>query len=140
MKSAILLIVCFALMAAPALAQTGAPPAAPAAPSAAAAPVPPVGNCGPAPAAPQAVDIATLTDKQITAATEALNAFLQNAQGNLTCRRSGIEADRAALVAKQEVMKAQTDAYNEDVKSITAVRDAWDAQVKALNDKRSKRR
>lgn len=144
MKSASLMPVCFALIAGPAFAQTPASPAAPvAAPSApvvAATPAPPVGNCGPAPTAPVMGDVTGLTAKQITAATESLNAFLLNAQGNLACRRAAIEMDRAAWVAKQEVLKAQTDAYNEDIKAITGVRDAWDAQVKAYNDKQSRRR
>lgn len=136
MKTVLILTAAFALLSTPVFAQAAATPTAPAAPAVAATPLP---TCGPIPAAPALVDVATLKGpKEVTAATEALNGYLLNAQANLTCRRTFIEGERAAMQAKQEMLKAQTDSYNEDVRVITGVRDAWDAQVTAFNEKQKK--
>lgn len=142
MKSVLLLTAAIALLATPALAQTPtepAPAATAASPAAVAAPA--VEGCGAVPAAPALADVSTLKNaKEISAATDVLNAYLANAQANLMCRRSFIERERAAMLAKQEMLKVQTDSYNEDVRLITGVRDGWDAQVTAYNEKQKKSR
>lgn len=137
MRSLPVLAVALAVMAAPAFAQSGPAPTPAPAPAEAAS----IGNCGPTPSAPALPAIDTLkTAKAISAATDSLNAYLTLSQANLLCRRTAIEAERAEMLAKQAQLQAQTEAYNTDVRAITEIRDGWDAQVKAYNDKQNKAR
>lgn len=138
MKSIPAFAALLALMAAPAFAQSSPAPAPVPAPAEAVASI---GTCGPAPSAPALPAIDTLkTAKAISAATDSLNAYLSLSQANLLCRRTAIEAERAEMLAKQSQLQAQTEAYNNDVRAITEIRDGWDAQVKAYNDKQNKTR
>lgn len=136
MKSLPVLAAALAVMVAPAFAQSG--PAPTPAPAEA---VVPIEKCGPVPSAPALPTVDTLkTAKAVSAATDSLNLYLTLSQANLLCRRTAIEAERAEMLAKQSQLQAQTEAYNNDVRAITEIRDGWDAQVKAYNDKQNKAR
>lgn len=134
MKSLLTFAAALTLLTAPAFAQSGPAPAAAEAPAA-------LATCGPIPTAPTLPNVDTLkTAKAISAATDTLNAYLTLSQANLLCRRTAIETERAEMLAKQTALQAQTEAYNNDVRAITEVRDGWDAQVKAYNEKQNKGR
>lgn len=126
-----------------AFAQTApADPAQPAAPAVTPAPIPAsIAACGAAPTAPTLPDIAGAKNaKDVSAATEQLNAFISAAQANLACRRDAITAERNQMLALQEQLKLQTESYNTDVRAVTELRNAFEAQVTAFNERQDRRR
>jgi len=142
MKLVLAALAVTALSAVPALAQTTAPAQPAPAVAVTPAPVPAsIQACGAAPAAPSLPDLSTVKNaKDVNAATEQLNTYLTGAQTNLACRRDAITAERQALLAEQEQLKLQTDSYNADVKAVQQIRDTFQAQVEAFNERQNKRR
>lgn len=112
------------LLAGAAAAQT--PPAAPGTAPAVALPPPPPSHCGTIPPAPQLPDGASANANQMTAGNTAYQAWANDAQAKINCRRAEVEAIVAQAISIR-------DQFNQSVVGVNGTTTAWQASVDAYN-------